>query len=122
MRVVRSDSPIYALRAVWYGPGGGLKAGRFSVWGFGSALAIAIALAVAMIGLTDNGIVNLLFGVIVGPVMSYVLTPRLAQYVDHWRGFRAWIQIIIAEISAPKGSTEKPRPRQYQIDLGRVQQ
>lgn len=118
MKVVRSDSPLYALSAVWYGPGGGFKAGRFTVWIFGVALAGVVALLVAMVGITDNGIVNLLFGVVLGPLLAYALVPRLSGHIDHWRGFRAWLQSFIAEINAPL--RRRRRTSHASLDLGRV--
>ena len=118
MRVVRTDSDLYALTAVWYGPGGGFKPGRFTAWAFGSVLAAGLFVFIAMVGISDNGAVNLMIALILAPVLSALVTPKLFAHIDHYQGVRAHGQRIMAEVDAVKA--RRKHLRRQTLDHRRI--
>jgi hypothetical protein len=109
VRVVRTDSPIYHLRAVWYGPGGGFPPARFTAWAFGSVLTLVLLPGLFVVGLTNDPLINLLAAMVLAPVVALLVAKKVFGLVDEWRTLAAGRQIIRCELDADKMGRERVR-------------
>lgn len=98
---VRSDTPLYALTAVWYGPNGMLPPARYTAWTFGIVVTL-LTLTAALLVLPLDFLPRALFGVLAAPAVGLGLTKRVFQHIDYYLPVRGVWQIVKAELTTPR--------------------
>ena len=108
---VRTDTPYYAIRSVWYGPGGNLKPARYTAWMTGTVLALVLIGVLTLIVPFDVLIINFLVALVLGPIAALAITSRIFAHIDFYRPLTAWWQIFKTELTAPRPQPETARVR-----------
>lgn len=105
-RIVRADTPLYNLTAVWYGPGGNLPPARYTAWLFG--LTVTFASALILLAVVPMHLLPRLIMVAgVAPMIGWFATRNVFAHIDGYQPLRAWRQTLAAELDTPRPA----RPR-----------